>query len=35
MDKDVVLTAKKDIILPFDITDVPVVFWDSFSEFEE
>jgi hypothetical protein len=35
MDKDVIVTAKKGTLLPFDINDVPVIFWDSFSEFEE
>jgi hypothetical protein len=26
--KPVIVTAKKGTVLPFDIADVPVVFWD-------
>ncbi len=33
--KEVILVAKKSTELPFDITDVPVLFWDSFADFEE
>lgn len=33
--KEVILTAKAGTNLPFDIQDVPVLFWDSFTEFEE
>lgn len=35
MDKEVILVAKTGTQLPFDINDLPVVFWDSFTEFEE
>ena len=34
LDKEVVVVAKKGTELPFDINDVPVLFWDSFSEFK-
>lgn len=34
MGKEVILVAKKGTQLPFDINDVPVLFWESFSEFE-
>ena len=33
--KQVILVAKKGTELPFDIGDVPVIFWDSFSQFEQ
>lgn len=33
--KQVVLTARKGTELPFNIADMPAIFWDSFSEFEE
>jgi hypothetical protein len=33
--KEVILVAKEGTKLPFDINDVPVLFWDSFTEFEE
>ena len=33
--KDTIVIAKKGTALPFDINDVPVVFWDSFTEFEK
>jgi hypothetical protein len=33
--KEVILVAKKGTELPFDINDVPVLFWDSFTDFEE
>lgn len=33
--KEVILVAKKGTELPFDIGDVPVIFWDSFSQFEQ
>jgi hypothetical protein len=33
--KDVVVVAKKGTNLPFDINDVPVLFWESFEEFKE
>jgi len=35
MGKDVILVAKKGTVLPFDINDVPVLFWESFSEFRQ
>ena len=35
MDKDVLVVAKKGTQPPFDINDVPVIFWESFSDFEE
>jgi hypothetical protein len=35
MDKDIIVVAKTGTILPFDVNDVPVIFWESFSEFEE
>ena len=35
MDKDVLVVAKKGTQLPFDINDIPVIFWESFSDFEE
>jgi hypothetical protein len=28
------MVARKGTALPFDVNDVPVLFWDSFSEFE-
>lgn len=34
MDKEVIMVARKGTQLPFDINDVPVLFWESFSEFE-
>ncbi len=33
--KEVILVAQKGTEVPFDITDVPVLFWDSFADFEE
>jgi predicted Rossmann-fold nucleotide-binding protein len=33
--KEVILVAKAGTELPFDVGDVPVLFWDSFTEFEE
>lgn len=33
--KEIVLLAKKGTELPFDITDVPVVFWEGFADFED
>jgi len=33
--KEVILTAKAGTKLPFDIQDIPVLFWESFVEFEE
>lgn len=33
--KDVILVAKESTQLPFDINDVPVLFWSSFVDFEE
>jgi hypothetical protein len=33
--KEVILTAKHGTKLPFDINDVPVIFWKSFVEFEK
>jgi hypothetical protein len=35
MDKDVIIVAKAGTTLPFDINDVPVIFWESFTEFEQ
>ena len=35
MDKDVIVVAKTGTTLPFDINDVPVIFWESFTEFQE
>lgn len=32
--KEVILVAQKGTELPFDITDVPVLFWESFTDFE-
>jgi hypothetical protein len=33
--KDIILIAKKDTKMPFDINDFPVIFWDSFTDFED
>lgn len=33
--KDVILVSRKGAKLPFDIADVPVLFWDSFTVFEQ
>jgi hypothetical protein len=35
MDKALIMVAKHGTNLPFDINDVPVIFWESFSDFEE
>jgi len=35
MGKEVILVARKGTTLPFDINDVPVLFWDSFADFTE
>jgi hypothetical protein len=35
MDKDLIIVAKQGTTLPFDINDVPVIFWEGFTEFEE
>ena len=35
MDKDLILVAKQGTTLPFDLNDVPVIYWDSFTDFEE
>lgn len=35
LDKEVIVIAKKGTDLPFDINDVPVLFWESFSDFKE
>ncbi|MEM9091591.1 MAG: hypothetical protein AAGC93_22990 [Cyanobacteria bacterium P01_F01_bin.53] len=32
--KEVILVAKKDTELPFDIGDAPVIFWESFEQFK-
>jgi predicted Rossmann-fold nucleotide-binding protein len=32
--KEVILVAKAETKVPFDINDVPILFWDSFSDFE-
>jgi hypothetical protein len=34
MDKHLIMVARKGTRLPFDVNDVPVLFWESFSEFE-
>lgn len=34
MDKHIIMVAKKGTQLPFDVNDVPVLFWESFAEFE-
>ncbi|MEO8124081.1 MAG: hypothetical protein ABI633_08535 [Burkholderiales bacterium] len=34
MDKHLIMVARKGTKLPFDVNDVPVLFWESFSEFE-
>ena len=33
--KKIILTAKKGIILPFDIVDMPVIFWDNLESLKE
>ena len=33
--KEIILIARKGTALPFDINDFPVVFWDSFGDFED
>jgi hypothetical protein len=33
--KEIILIAKKETKLPFDINDFPVVSWDSFGDFED
>ena len=33
--KEVILVAQKGSDLPFDINDVPVLFWESFTDFEK
>ena len=35
LDKQVIVVAKKGTELPFDINDVPVLFWESFADFKE
>lgn len=35
MDKDIILTARSGTDLPFDINDVPVLHWESFSDFKK
>jgi hypothetical protein len=34
MDKMLIMVARKGTKLPFDVNDVPVLFWESFAEFE-
>jgi hypothetical protein len=34
MDKELIMVGRKGTALPFDVNDVPVLFWESFSEFE-
>jgi hypothetical protein len=29
MKKEVILTARKGTVLPFDVADIPVIFWDN------
>jgi len=33
--KKIILTAKKGIILPFDIVDMPVIFWDNLESLKQ
>jgi hypothetical protein len=35
MEKEVIVVAKAGTTPPFDINDVPVIFWDSFADFED
>ena len=35
LDKQVIVTAKKGTVLPFDVNDVPVLFWESHEGLEE
>lgn len=35
LSKEIIVVAKKGTQLPFDINDVPVLFWESFEEFKE
>jgi hypothetical protein len=35
MEKEVIVVAKAKTIPPFDINDVPIIFWDSFTDFED
>jgi len=35
MNKDIIVVAKKGSNRPFDVNDVPVLYWESFSQFEE
>lgn len=35
MGKEVIMVAKKGTSLPFDVNDVPVLFWESFTEFRQ
>ena len=35
MNKEIIMVAKKGTTLPFDVNDVPVLFWQSFSEFKQ
>lgn len=35
LEREVIVVAKRGTDLPFDINDVPVLFWDSFSDFKE
>ncbi len=34
MGKELIMVGRKGTTLPFDVNDVPVLFWESFSEFE-
>ena len=33
--KEVVLVAKKDTDLPFNVADIPVIYWESFEDFKQ
>ena len=35
MEKDLILVAKHGTVLPFDVSDVPVIYWESFTDFED
>jgi hypothetical protein len=32
--KEVVLTAKKETNLPFNVADIPVIYWEGFEDFK-
>ncbi len=33
--KELILTAKAGSEIPFDVSDIPIIFWESFTDFEE